>query len=731
MYRQGKNYLHSILNYIEDSCSWRDEIGRYIHYYNPSEIIFHSKNMELTTDTIIQNWDISHNSIQINLYKDNVFHKLSYQNEFLQGIFKLKSMMSPIEAFDLEKNPELVVSYIYLLKYVHDHRADILSNIENPEIVVNDQHLCLTSNSIRQLNVINNYSYFKGKNESLLSVTNSCVTPMGRRLCKERLLYPSINPKTINQRYEFIDMFRENKFYEPIQKNLRKVSDLERSLRKMGMALLQPNEFFCDYLSFEYVDSVFQTIKTNETILDKYTESLETILLFDDFFKEITTVFDFQNISQSLLERSIFCQSYNLEIDSFDKLSEEYYELISSISKRFSKFLDASDTSIKFDYDDRNGWHFYCTNKRCNDFKKKLSNIQNHSIHVKDDNDKVVVSFKNNDFSFKKKDKSNMIIETPYLLEISKKLINVQYKLSKKNKELWKSSIDTLYKKWNNHLKKIYLFIANIDVYCSGAKISIQNGYNKPKIQEAEKSFCRFQGIRHPIVEKIHVDTEYVTNDIHLGCDNQDGILLFGTNACGKSTLMKAVGLNLILAQAGFFVASKEFYYKPYTQIFTRILNNDNIFRSQSSFAVEVQELKSILNRADSYSLILGDELCSGTESISALSIIASGLHTLCNRKSSFIFTSHLHQLTELEEINNLTNLQVYHLRIEYDKEKNILVYDRKLEKGSGPSIYGLIVCEAMGMTKDFVSYAKQIQNKLTENEICDKNYRNITTTFS
>ena len=65
--------------------------------------------------------------------------------------------------------------------------------------------------------------------------------------------------------------------------------------------------------------------------------------------------------------------------------------------------------------------------------------------------------------------------------------------------------------------------------------------------------------------------------------------------------------------------------------------------------------------------------------------------------------------------------MQVYHLRIEYDKEKNILVYDRKLEKGSGPSIYGLIVCEAMGMTKDFVSYAKQIQNKLTENEICDK----------
>ena len=99
---------------------------------------------------------------------------------------------------------------------------------------------------------------------------------------------------------------------------------------------------------------------------------------------------------------------------------------------------------------------------------------------------------------------------------------------------------------------------------------------------------------------------------------------MFGTNACGKSTFMKAVGLNIIMAQAGLFVASSTFQYKPYTQIFTRILNNDNIFRSQSSFAVEMQELKSILNRSDDHSLVLGDELCSGTESISALSILLS-----------------------------------------------------------------------------------------------------------
>ena len=184
---------------------------------------------------------------------------------------------------------------------------------------------------------------------------------------------------------------------------------------------------------------------------------------------------------------------------------------------------------------------------------------------------------------------------------------------------------------------------------------------------------------------------------------------------------MKAVGLNIIMAQAGLFVAASSFTFKPYTQIFTRILNNDNIFRSQSSFAVEIQELKSILHRADQNSLVLGDELCSGTESISALSIISTGLSTLCQKESSFIFTSHLHQLTTIEEVRSLKNLEIYHLKIKYDKENDRLEYDRKLEKGSGPSIYGLQVCEAMGLSKDFISFAKKIQLRLSNNDIITK----------
>ena len=714
----GKNYLHYIISKIDDNQLWVDEVGRYIHFYNPSELLFHFKNFLLTENEIIQKWDIYHNSIQINHYNDKAYLKTPFQNEFLQKIFNLNVMMTPIEYFDLEMKPELVVSYIYLLQYINDHIAETLQNIEVPELINDNQCLCLTSNSIRQLNVINNYSYFKGKNESLLSVCNVCVTPMGRRLFKERLLYPSINPEIINQRYDFIDLFRKNKFYATIQSTLRKVSDLEKSLRKMGLQLLQPNDFFSDTLSFEYVDKVLSLLESEKEVIQKYDPKL--IHSFKEFFNECKETFIFHNLSQSTnLEKSILQNNVNRDLDTYDKLTDEYYQRLCSVGIRLSQLLDGSENSIKLDYDDRNEWFFYCTNKRANTLKERFTNLNGNSIHVRDKDNKIIVSLVKSDISYKRKDGSSTILQFEYCKDTSKKLITVQDRIKQLNKEEWGKKNIYLYEKYNLSLKKFYFFLSEVDCYCSGAKISVQNGYYRPQLKEAEKSFIECEEIRHPIVEKIHTETPYITNDIHLGkVDEKDGILLFGTNACGKSTFMKAIGLNIIMAQAGLFVASKTFVYKPYTQMFTRILNNDNIFRSQSSFAVEIQELKSILNRSDQYSLVLGDELCSGTESISGLSIIASGLNMLCNRKSSFIFTSHLHQLTDLDEVKHLANLEIYHLKIDYDKEKDILIYDRKLEKGSGPSIYGLKVCEAMGLSNEFIAFAKNIQNKLENDPI-------------
>jgi len=119
---------------------------------------------------------------------------------------------------------------------------------------------------------------------------------------------------------------------------------------------------------------------------------------------------------------------------------------------------------------------------------------------------------------------------------------------------------------------------------------------------------------------------------------NRDGMLLYGTNAVGKTSLIRALGIAVIMAQCGMYVPCSKFVYKPYTAIYSRILGNDNLFKGLSTFAVEMSELRIILKMADDNSLVLGDEVCSGTETESALSIFVAALMQLHTKQVSFIF---------------------------------------------------------------------------------------------
>jgi DNA mismatch repair protein MutS len=172
------------------------------------------------------------------------------------------------------------------------------------------------------------------------------------------------------------------------------------------------------------------------------------------------------------------------------------------------------------------------------------------------------------------------------------------------------------------------------------------------------------------------------------------------------------MGISVILAQAGFYVPCTTFHYKPYTTIFSRILGNDNIFKGLSTFAVEMSELRVILRLADENSLILGDELCSGTETESALSIFTAGLMNLHEKRSTFLFATHFHEICNYDEIQGLDRMRLTHMSVHYDAEIDALVYDRILKEGPGTRMYGLEVCKSLYLGKDFLEKAYEIRNK-------------------
>ncbi len=182
-----------------------------------------------------------------------------------------------------------------------------------------------------------------------------------------------------------------------------------------------------------------------------------------------------------------------------------------------------------------------------------------------------------------------------------------------------------------------------------------------------------------------------------------------------NSVYLKSIGLNTILAQSGNFTAAKTFKYCPFHTILTRILGSDNIFTNSSSFQVEMNELRAILYRANERSLVLTDELCRGTEFTSATALVASAIMNLSKLSSKFILTTHLHKLCDLEEIRELENVSIEHMKVIFD-EDNKLIYDRKIERGKLENIsYGVHIADKLGLSEipNFIMNAEMIRKKL------------------
>jgi DNA mismatch repair protein MutS len=235
--------------------------------------------------------------------------------------------------------------------------------------------------------------------------------------------------------------------------------------------------------------------------------------------------------------------------------------------------------------------------------------------------------------------------------------------------------------------------------------------YCKPEIKDGTVSYIKAKKMRHALIEHLELRESYVPNDVDLGQDTQ-GVLLFGTNAVGKTSYIKSIGICVIMAQAGMYVPCESFEYCPYEYLFTRIIGNDNLFKGLSTFAVEMSELRVILQKCNSNSLILGDELCSGTEIDSALSIFSSGLVDIYDQKSSFIFATHFHSIQTFEELRQMPKLKMKHLTVQYNYEKKTLVYGRTLCDGPGESTYGLEVCKSLNLPETFLTRAYAIRNR-------------------
>ena len=534
-----------------------------------------------------------------------------------------------------------------LMSFANDHVPSALKHLDEPERWVPDGEVRLGNAALEQLGLLS----LSKENEGLLGLMDRCRSVAGRRLLRQRLLRPITDIPELEARLDRIEAAAKR---DPVstERGLRSLYDISRLWRRLELGSATMNDMACLLRSYEAASALGATSP-----------------LFDWIFARWNTTATVAAARQETLQQLPFvqgtCPAESLFAEGLAIRAE---------AEALSKDLCLDDSD--------GGFRITGTKRR----------IQAAYAALRDagDTSATITQYK-----------STASLETATLTAISAKHRAWLHRWTPVWTETWTTALREI-TAFREESARIEAWCADLDVCWTVAGTASEWHWNRPVF--VKDSILEATDLRHPILERL-VKVPYVSHSVSLG----PSLLLYGMNASGKSSLMKALGLSVVLAQAGFPVPATAFRLAPFTAIFTRILGNDNLWAGLSSFAVEMTEFREILQFADERSLVLGDELCSGTESLSATALVAAGVETLAARGTKFVFATHLHELATLIP----SSVVAMHLKVHYDAAADLLVYDRTLAPGSGSALYGLEVCRALDLPPEYLDRATVIRKQL------------------
>lgn len=632
------------------------------------------------------------------------------------------------QQLSLVGKPYASVAFMHLLLFCQERVSAIVKYLQIPHVW--HQGLVFGNNALEQLHIVGTTGR---KQTSLLTLLNICKTAVGRRQFMTRLLHPITDPIELHNRYETIGAFMESREWikENIMPLLTRMADVEKLHRRISLGCASIVDWLAVHDVYTALVDIVNKLDCYESLAEHWEpiRNAEPFCNFAEYLETFDTILDWDQIMTATrvsptddedtaapappttksiaLPPRIIRPGQNPELDKLHAKIAAVAEKQVIWAKGLSNALNLG--VVRITSSDKEGYKLTVTNAKWRG-KAKMEQIQlgsGMSLNVS-----AIVA---------KVNTSVTRLSFPEFDKLSDECRNLEERIASKTEEALlafaKILADTYIPMWMG----IQETIAWIDVNIAAAAVAIDNGYCRPEltvIDDGDESFVCAKALRHPLIEVINTCTEYVPNDVVLGNapvadSRQNGMLLYGLNAAGKSSFMKAIGCAIVMAQAGFYVPAREFHFAPYKFLFTRILNQDNMFQGLSSFAVEVTELRNILKCANPNTLVLGDELCSGTESTSATAIVAAGIELLAKHRASFVFATHLHSLSELPEIKSIPNVSIWHLHVERDPLTGRLIYTRTLQRGPGSSIYGLEVCRSMDMPDEFMDIAERYRKRI------------------
>ena len=584
--------------------------------------------------------------------------------------------VSTMKGFGISNKNSGLISASMILHYLEESHKKDLGHIKKLSLINEQSCLQMDRFTLSNLEIFNS-KFSEGK--SLLDIIDNTITPMGARLLRRWLCFPSIDIKEINIRHEIVSEIMKSYINnQDFIGEFKSIIDIERVVSKIGNLKVNPRELLNLKLSLEKVLLIKKALSksTNKflkNISKDLTNNSPVVKILDSYLNDEVPV----NISKG----GVIRKGINKDLDNYRDLLNNGKNYLNRILEREIK--NTQIPSLKINFNNVFGYYLEVTN-----------------VHK----DKVPESWIR---------KQTLVNAERYITEELKeyesKILNAEENIAiLENKE------------YNNLIKKIIPHISGIqnnaakvaylDCLISFAETATLNDYTKPAVNKSYD--FEVYDSRHPVIEHSLEETKsYIPNDIKLNRDNQQILMITGPNMSGKSAILRQTAIITILAQIGSFVPASKLKMGFVDKIFTRVGASDNISQGESTFMVEMLESASIVNNISDKSLVVLDEIGRGTSTYDGISIawgITQFLHENINRPKT-LFATHYHELNMMAD--KFKRIKNYNVQVK-ETSKDV-IFLRKLIPGGSAHSFGIHVAKMAGMPEKIINISKKILKKL------------------
>lgn len=648
------------------------KINDIISRISPSEIICNGRMLEKSIELSI----VKYGSV----CPFSGFSDLAFEYDSALELVKNQLIKNKID--NITKNKENVCVLGALLEYLQLTQKRVLNHINETSKDENDKYMILDSCASKTLEITESLATGHKKG-SLLHLINKTSTSMGARKLRSYLDKPLLNIKTINERQEAVEEFLNDIIRDKFINLLKNVADIDRLVGRLSYGNLTPR----DCISLATSLNITQELKA----LLQNSCKASIFDVFNNDIKDLTNISNFifsaiiENPPVNYKDGGMIKKGYDNELDKYLNIKNDVKSVLAKLEAD-----EKEETGIK-------------------NLKIAYNRVFGYYIEVS----KSQVGLVPYRYERKQTLTTGERYITSELKELEREILTAEESTLSREILLYCDILEEL-KKHIDDIKKASNAISSIDCLISFAIIAKSNNFTRP-IMNDKIDKLKLLEARHPVVESLLKNENFVPNDTLLDKQDNKIMLITGPNMAGKSVYMRQVAIITILAHIGSFVPAKYAEVPLIDRVFTRVGASDDLSTNRSTFMVEMSEVSYILENITDNSLVLLDEIGRGTSTYDGLSIAWSIMEYLSeNSKAKVLFSTHYHELTELEA--SLKGVKNYKLTIK--EVNNTIIFLRKLLRGSANRSFGIEVAAMAGLPNNVITKAKEILKKLESADI-------------